>query len=317
MLPDFHFLNGLGGGYITALEQALSQASKRLGIDAALNCTSVDTTPSQWQQLQKYVYELPITTIHSWLSREEWSDTYDALTNAGGWKQWVNETRALYYELYRNPHKIKDLAELSASSPFLIKEIVKPIRTYKARNPDKKLTICEVGFGMGSVTRKLYNTLSDNDVVDAVELDKELYDRAQNLFPKEVGKPTINLHHSAFQDWSPTDSERKYDYVVLTVPFFMMSAAINQAILEKAKTILTPGGTIVYVTLLSARARCLVTGWVEQRLGYKDKAKACFDKVAVVDNKTATNVGKEHLSLVFFNATPCWVRSFVPKAKVD
>ena len=303
--------------------------------------------PTQYEQLKKYVHGLPYKYAKTYTDIDEWMSFFEALLNPKGWWYCAKETAAIYNELRKHPSKHEQLAEFTASSPFLIREIVKEVRKTKKENSYKPLRICEGGFGMGSVTRKLQTILGSKDVLDAIECDEELYDKAISNFtvdapasPKYKTNKShtytssygtkVTLHWSKFEenwdnqdardnkkDWSQVSENLKYDFVIVTVPFFLLPAQVSKDILEKANAMLKKDGKIVYVTLLGARARCLFTACIHALLGNTVKERACLAKAETVDDETLGLKINEELSLVMWNATPCWVRVLTPPQKAE
>ena len=76
----------------------------------------------------------------------------------------------------------------------------------------KSRRILEVGAGTGSVTQELVKCLKPGDVLDLVELDKELAD----VLRKFGNHAQVEVHHASITDWKPS---YQYDAMVVSIPF--------------------------------------------------------------------------------------------------
>ena len=212
-------------------------------------------------------------------------------------KQYGKDSWEIMSMLVKDP---KHVAAFTASSPWLVREVVKKV------SDSKKVAgrrILEIGFGPGTVTQGIINNLKPNDRLDAVEYLKSLYDFTSKKFPQTT-YPNVHLHCSAFQNWNPTSSQL-YDTIVCTVPFTKLGFGSVKDILDKSLKLLKPGGTFSYISLIGAQTIGHLKIDSKEREEYKNVLQT------LKDWKYTHFTGKKES--VFLNITPCWVYHLTKK----
>lgn len=206
-------------------------------------------------------------------------------------KQYGKDSWEIMSMLVKDP---KHVAAFTASSPWLVREVVKKVTETKKISSRR---ILEIGFGPGTVTQGIINNLKKDDRLDAVEYLKSLYDFTSKKFP-QTKYPNVHLHCSAFQNWEPA-SMQLYDAIVCTVPFTKLGYGTVKGILEKSLKLLKPGGTFSYISLIGAQTIGHLKIDSKERDEYKNVLKT------LKEWKDTHFTGKKES--VFLNITPCWV----------
>ena len=111
---------------------------------------------------------------------------------------------------------------------------------YLAKHKEPKFVL-EVGAGTGAITREIVRHINDGDQLDVVEIDQDYIQYLQKRFGKLRNVSIFS------QDVSCWDTEKKYDFIISTVPFTSLPLDVVVKIIEKYEELIKPGGYIVYV----------------------------------------------------------------------
>lgn len=223
------------------------------------------------------------------LDREETTQSSTLRTPwmSSRWKQWVKDSKSIITAALKNPQEI---AELTASSPCLVNQILKGLADSSSKNPH----ILEIGFGDGTVTEEALHIIKDGSI-DAIEADKNLYEHTK----KRLQSSGVRFHCGYFPDdfIQPQDVDQ-YDHIICTVPFKMLPRDSVERILKKSRELLKPGGTFTYISLIGARS-----------LGYiRDRSHDYKKKLSLLDEWEARYF-ESSVRLVWWNIVPVWVHT--------
>ncbi|MFT4554664.1 MAG: phospholipid N-methyltransferase [Chlamydiales bacterium] len=135
----------------------------------------------------------------------------------------------------RNPTAV---GAVSALNDNVAKKMVKYL---KSRDYSRPCRILEVGAGTGSITKKIVPELSDNDILDLVEIDLGCCKILEEKFNEHKGVQVISR---SVLDWKP---EYQYDFIISTLPFNSFPAPFVESILAHFKDISASGCLCSYV----------------------------------------------------------------------
>ena len=104
------------------------------------------------------------------------------------------------------------------------------------------LTVLEVGAGTGSVTHAIADHLKGREfTLDAIEINSTFSETLKNEFDKN---PHVTIHQADITKWQPA---KKYDVIISTLPFNLLSIAQVEKVLKLYEKWIAPGGRISYV----------------------------------------------------------------------
>ena len=125
---------------------------------------------------------------------------------------------------------------LTPCSRFVANECVCELSVHEGEK-----TILEVGAGSGAVTREIVKHINKDDKLDLVEISEEYALSLQRQFGD---RDNVSIHCC---DILTLDAEKKYDYIVSTLPFTSLPVEFVKNVLEKYSKMIKPTGSIVYV----------------------------------------------------------------------
>ena len=135
---------------------------------------------------------------------------------------------------------------------------------------DKPAAILDIGTGTGVIALMLAQRFPDAQI-DAVEIDYDAAQTAQQNLENSIFTNRLKLYHSSFENFSTNSPEHKYDLIVSNPPFFL-NALHNP---EEKKVIARHASESLFENL---------TTFVKQHL--KPSGQACF----ILPNVAATEV---------------------------
>lgn len=148
----------------------------------------------------------------------------------------VNEGVHFLWRMVQAP---KAVGSIVPSSEALVDALAAPIS-----KEGQNRHLIEVGAGTGVITKELVKRLQPGDVLDVVELDKELVDILVRRFGNH---PQVNILHVSITDWKP---EYKYDGMVMTIPFNTLPSELVRTIWSHTRSLLEKGAPVSYVAYL-------------------------------------------------------------------
>ena len=185
------------------------------------------------------------------MERAQYAQRYFYVPSAQELKEYSLDCWQILKAVFRDQ---KHTAAFTASSPWLTEQIA----SYVPEN--EPVRILEVGPGPGPVTSKIIERMGEGAQFEAVEFNKDLFNQLKaKLGDKENDR--VHFYNAAIEQWSPEhETEQYYDLIISTIPVTQLPLETMETILEKYKTMLKPGGTLVYITLCGART---LTGLVK------------------------------------------------------
>lgn len=140
-------------------------------------------------------------------------------------------------------HFIRDWKKTGAvmpSSKFLARDAVKLVTNRLQKQNRDPVSVLEVGAGTGTFTELIIPYLQDDDTFDVVELNNYFYKMLKHRFSSNED---FRLHH---QDFLKYRSEKKYDFVVSSLPYEQIPARITRKMWEKKLSLCKSGSYIIY-----------------------------------------------------------------------
>ena len=125
---------------------------------------------------------------------------------------------------------------LTPCSRFVAQECVNDLSVHEGEK-----IILEVGAGSGAVTREIVKHINKDDKLDLVEISEEY---ARSLQRQFGDRENVSIHCC---DVLTLDAEKKYDYIISTLPFTSLPVEFVKEVLEKYSKMIKPSGSIVYV----------------------------------------------------------------------
>ncbi len=189
------------------------------------------------KRVGKYAALVSAVGLSAWFVSALWGNTSEDLT-------------LFFQEVAKNP------AEMGAGFPCS-KYLAKSSVAHLPRVVEgKELNVLEVGAGTGIVTQELVRVMKRRGMrrletgccLDVVELQQPLCDVLQEKFGRIQG---VNVHCTPVEKFNPG---KKYDAIVMTVPFNSLPHALVKEIWTHIMTLLKDGGTISYVSYLGLPA---------------------------------------------------------------
>lgn len=105
-------------------------------------------------------------------------------------------------------------------------------------------SVClEIGSGTGNVTQYMIDRLDDVGFVDAVEIDTDLCEIAN----QKIQSACARIHNVSILDWNPG---YQYDVIVCTLPFNVCSMNFVKQVLQHVRPLIKPGGHFMYIEYL-------------------------------------------------------------------
>ena len=130
------------------------------------------------------------------------------------------------------------VGSVTPSSKFLVKKMVDPIDFSNVR------CIVEFGPGTGTITHEILNRMPDNAVLLVFEINKEFCEQLK----KEIADPRMKIITDTaenLEDYLFKNNINKVDYVVSSLPFFMIPNSVVKNILNVVKKVLKPAGAFI------------------------------------------------------------------------
>jgi phosphatidylethanolamine/phosphatidyl-N-methylethanolamine N-methyltransferase len=167
---------------------------------------------------------------------------------------------------------LETTGSLAPSSPYLSAAMIEMIEL-----KDEPRSILEVGPGTGPFTVPLVRMLQDGDILDLCELNEDFVTHIKKILSKEDAYHQYREHISIYnKPVQELDSEKKYDYIVSSLPFNNFPPVLVDDILKSYMCMLKPGGKMSFFEY--AFVRQLKKGFV------KVQEKQRIHEVGVVIN---------------------------------
>lgn len=142
----------------------------------------------------------------------------------------------------------KNVGSVTPSSKFLVKKMVDPIQFENVK------CIVELGPGTGIITHELLRNMPENSILLAFEINKEFCDTLNQINDPRL--KVISDSAEKLEDYLKQYKVAKVDYVVSSLPLFMIPDPIVDKILEVVvKTLNSDGAFIQYQYSLNAYKR--------------------------------------------------------------
>lgn len=133
----------------------------------------------------------------------------------------------------------KKMGAILPSSHSLAKVITEEVSQHKS--PKR---ILEVGSGSGVFTEEIVKQITQDDLLDLVEIDLEF---TKELEKKYRANPNIKVNNLAISKWNPT---YKYDVIVSSIPMNFLQPEELESLLKHYQNLCKKNGAISYVEYL-------------------------------------------------------------------
>lgn len=139
----------------------------------------------------------------------------------------------------------KNVGSVTPSSKFLVKKMIDPIQFENVK------CIVELGPGTGIITHELLKNMPKNSILLAFEINKEFCDTLNLINDSRL--KVISDSAEKLEDYLKQFNVEKMDYVVSSLPLFMIPDTIVDTIMEAVlKTLKADGAFIQYQYSLNA-----------------------------------------------------------------
>ncbi len=126
------------------------------------------------------------------------------------------------------------------SSRYLARDAVRLVVEELTKNDREPVSILELGAGTGTFTERILSNLKKNDRLDVVELNAYFYKILMRRFPTHNA---LRLHH---QDFLKFETERRYDFVISSLPYEGIPSRITRLLWEHKLSLCKPDSHIIY-----------------------------------------------------------------------
>jgi phospholipid N-methyltransferase len=129
------------------------------------------------------------------------------------------------------------LGSIVPSSPFLVNDVLGQIDWAKAR------VLVEYGPGVGTITQEILKRMHAHAVLVVIELNPQFVN-----FLKKIDDDRLRVVHGSAAEAKQVLADMNFahaDYIISGIPYSLIPDSIRRHILEEARQILTPGGTLL------------------------------------------------------------------------
>ena len=106
-----------------------------------------------------------------------------------------------------------EVGAIAATSSFTGDELCYYLSSQCRNENRKSLRILEIGGGFGNISKVIAEHLTDDDLLDIVEINPEF---CKKIEKKIIGKKNIFVRCCSIIDWKP---DYQYDFIISTLPF--------------------------------------------------------------------------------------------------
>jgi phospholipid N-methyltransferase len=151
----------------------------------------------------------------------------------------LSTIKVFYQNVYTH---VQTTGSIAPSSKHLTDAMIRMIQ-----HDGTPLTILEAGPGTGPFTLPLIRMMEEGDLLDLCELNPNFVAHLQNLFQAEPAYQThqdrIHLYNIPVQE---LEGEKKYDYIVSSLPFNNFPPDLVEEILTSYRRMIKPGGLLSF-----------------------------------------------------------------------
>jgi phospholipid N-methyltransferase len=136
---------------------------------------------------------------------------------------------------FRHPRM---LGSIIPSSRFLIKQLLQPINWNRAR------VIVEYGPGVGNITGEVLRHMRADAALIAIEMNPDFVSYLQG----SIADPRLRVVQGSAADVEEILRRAgcgRADYIISGIPFSTIPAPVREAILQKTRDVLEPGGAFL------------------------------------------------------------------------
>jgi phospholipid N-methyltransferase len=130
------------------------------------------------------------------------------------------------------------LGSIIPSSPFLVNDVLSQIDWATAK------VVVEYGPGVGTITREILKRLRSDGVLVAIELNPQFV----SFLQEKIDDPRLHVVHASAADalkvLANLNLERA-NYIISGIPYSMIPDPNRREILQQARQMLTPDGTLL------------------------------------------------------------------------
>jgi phospholipid N-methyltransferase len=130
------------------------------------------------------------------------------------------------------------LGSIIPSSPFLVNDVLSQIDWQNAK------VVVEYGPGVGTITREILKQLRSDGVLVAIELNPQFV----NFLQEKIHDRRLHVVHASAADALNVLANLKLEranYIISGIPYSMIPDPNRREILQQARQMLTPDGTLL------------------------------------------------------------------------
>lgn len=131
----------------------------------------------------------------------------------------------------------KNIGSVTPSSKFLVKKMIEPIQFKNVK------CIVELGPGTGIITVELLKNMPEDSILLAFEINTEFCD-----ILNQIGDPRLKVISDSaekLEEYLKKYNVEKVDYVVSSLPLFMIPNEVVDKILEVTTKVMNPAGAFI------------------------------------------------------------------------
>jgi len=164
-----------------------------------------------------------------------------------------------FVEYCRHP---KEIGFPAPCSKFLAQEAISKLLDEMKKG--RPLRILEIGSGTGIVTREILSKMTENDVLDCVELERPLCDILERKF---VSDPRVKIHCCSILDFT---TEQPYDVIISTIPYNLLPLELVKQMWEHTFNLAVENAPISYVALMGGSTLINLKTFGDQNKKFKE-----------------------------------------------
>ncbi len=131
----------------------------------------------------------------------------------------------------------KNVGSVTPSSKFLVKKMVEPIQFKNVK------CIVELGPGTGIITLELLKNMPEDSILLAFEINNEFCDILNQIGDSRL--KVISDSAEKLEDYLKKYNVEKVDYIVSSLPLFMIPNEVVDKILEVTTKVMNPEGAFI------------------------------------------------------------------------
>jgi phospholipid N-methyltransferase len=154
------------------------------------------------------------------------------------------------------------LGSVIPSSPFLVKYLMAQVDWERAR------VLVEFGPGVGTITREALKRMRPDAVLLVIELNEEFV----QYLGATIRDPRLRVVHGSAAQVRRILAEQRLapaDYIISSIPYSLLSAAVRQEIVAESRHALTAQGSLLVFQYNRTLLPCLKSSFSSVKLNFQ------------------------------------------------